>query len=98
LDRIRGHARACAKLGESGVYDGSGACDLPRARGSRIPCSGGGICRGVRGVLCVGVWCAIKLVSLLVAAVLRPEIASLDPLGDLAHGGLCNPVRGLYED
>jgi hypothetical protein len=37
-------------------------------------------------------WCAITLISLLFATVLRPETASLDPLGYLAHGSLCDPM------
>jgi hypothetical protein len=51
LDHVGGHARAPTKLGESAVYDGSGACDLPRDRGSCIPSSGGGIRHGVHNVL-----------------------------------------------
>jgi hypothetical protein len=40
-------------------------------------------------------WHALRsstLISLLFAVVLRLGIASLDPLGDLTHGGLCGPV------
>jgi hypothetical protein len=39
---------------------------------------------------------AITLISLLVAAVLRSGTASLDPLEDLAYGGLRDPMGGLY--
>jgi hypothetical protein len=92
LDHVRGHARAPAKPYESGVYDCGRACDLPPAQGSHISHSGGGIHHGVRGVLQVGVWCAIAPISPLFAVVLWPRAASLDPLGDLAHGGLCYPV------
>jgi hypothetical protein len=42
------------------------------------------------------IWCAITPVSLLFAAILWIATASLDPLEDLAHDGLCDPVRGLY--
>jgi hypothetical protein len=51
LDHIGGHTRALVTPCESGVYDGGGSCDLPCARGSRIPHFGGGIHRGVCGVL-----------------------------------------------
>jgi hypothetical protein len=40
----------------------------------------------------------ITPISLLSAAVLQPGAASLAPLGDLTHGGLRDPVRGLYWD
>jgi hypothetical protein len=42
LDHVGGHARAPAKPRESRVYDGSGAHELPRSRGSHIPCADGG--------------------------------------------------------
>jgi hypothetical protein len=42
LVHIRDHARAPAKPHESGVYDSDRARNLPRSRGSRIPCSDGG--------------------------------------------------------
>jgi hypothetical protein len=51
LVRIEGYARAPAKPHESGVYDDGGDRDPSRAKGSRIPCSDGGIRRGMRGVL-----------------------------------------------
>jgi hypothetical protein len=79
LDRVGGHARAPAKPGESGVYDGDGGCDLPCARGSRIPRSGGGERRGMHDILRVGLWCAITLISPLSAAILQLGTASLDP-------------------
>jgi hypothetical protein len=63
-----------------------------------MPCSGGGICHGVNDVLCAGIWCAITQISPLVATVLWLGTAALDPLGDLAYGGLCDPIRGLYGD
>jgi hypothetical protein len=71
---------------------------MPCARGSRIPCSDGGIHRGMRDVLQVGIWCAITLISLLFGAVLWLGTSSLDLLGGLTHGGHCDPVHGLYED
>jgi hypothetical protein len=49
-NRFRGYTRAPAKPCESGVYDGGGACDLLRARGSFIPRAIGGTCRGLCGV------------------------------------------------
>jgi hypothetical protein len=52
----------------------------------------------VHGVLRVGVWHVIKPVSLLFATVLWPGAASLEPIGDLAHGILCDPMQGLYRD
>jgi hypothetical protein len=42
MDHVRVHARAPTNPCESGVYDGGRAHDLPRARGSCIPHSGGG--------------------------------------------------------
>jgi hypothetical protein len=50
-DHVGGNTRAVVKHGVSGVYDGDGACDLPHDRGSRIPCSGEGIRRGMCGIL-----------------------------------------------
>jgi hypothetical protein len=72
LDHVEGYTRAPAKLGESGVFDGVRACDLLHVLGSRIPYSGGGggVHRGMHGVLRVGVWCAITPVSPLAATVL----------------------------
>jgi hypothetical protein len=98
LDRIGGHARAHAKPRESGVYDSSGVGYMSCVQGSCIPCSAGGIRHGVRGVLRARIQCAITLISLLSVAVLWLGAASLDPLGDLAYGGFCDPVRDLYVD
>jgi hypothetical protein len=92
LDRVGFHFRAPAKPSELGVYKGSGACDLLRAQESRIPSSGGGICRGVHIILWAGIWCSITPVSLLSTTSLWPGTASLNPLRDLAHDDLCNPV------
>jgi hypothetical protein len=55
-----------------------------------------GIRRGMHDVPQAEIWCAITPVSLLFAAILWIATASLDPLEDLAHDGLCDPVRGLY--
>jgi hypothetical protein len=65
---------------------------LPRAPGSHILRSGGGISRGMSDILRVGIWCAITLISSLFVAVLWLATASLDPFEDLAHGGLCDLV------
>jgi hypothetical protein len=65
---------------------------LPRAGGSCIPRSGEGIRHGMHGILRAGIWCAITMISPLVTAVLWLGIASLEPLEDLTHGGLCDPV------
>jgi hypothetical protein len=92
LDYVGGNTRAHAKLGELGVYDGGGACDLPHDRGSCIPYSGKEIHHGVCGILWAGVWCTITSVSPLAIAVLQSRTASLDLLKDLAHGVLCNTV------
>jgi hypothetical protein len=70
LVHVGGHIRAPAKPYESRVYGGVGACDLLCGHGSRIPYLGRGIRCGMRGILRVGVWCAIRLVSPLIAAVL----------------------------
>jgi hypothetical protein len=56
------------------------------------PHSGGVIRHGMCGTLRVRVWCAITPISPLSVVVLRLGTASLDPLKDLAHGSLCNPV------
>jgi hypothetical protein len=46
----------------------------------------------MRDVLLAAIWCAITPFSPLFAAVLWVRTASLDSLGDLAHGSLCDPV------
>jgi hypothetical protein len=46
----------------------------------------------MHGILRAGIWCAITMISPLVTAVLWLGIASLEPLEDLTHGGLCDPV------
>jgi hypothetical protein len=45
------HARACSKSCESGMYNSGEASYLSCSYGSWIPCSGGGIRRGMLGVL-----------------------------------------------
>jgi hypothetical protein len=90
-DRVRGYARAPTKPHGLGIYDRGGAHDLPRARGSCIPCSSGGIRCGVRDVLRAGIWCAITSIALVVV-VLWLGTAALDPIGDLAYGSLCDLV------
>jgi hypothetical protein len=51
LDPVRGHAGASIGPCEPGVYDGGGTCKLLNARGPLIPCAGGGIRGGLRGIL-----------------------------------------------
>jgi hypothetical protein len=51
LVRVSGHARAHVKPCVSGVYDGGKVSYLSCARKSCVPCSDGGIHRGVCGVL-----------------------------------------------
>jgi hypothetical protein len=92
LDPVQGHIRALMKPCDSGVYDGSGARDLLHAQGSRIPSTGRGIRRGKHGVLRVGVWCIITLISSLFAVVVWIGTASLDPLRDFTHCDHCDPV------
>jgi hypothetical protein len=92
LDRVGGHTRAPTKPCESGVYDSGGVGYLSYVRESYVPCSSGGIRRGVCGALGVRIWCVIVAISPLSAAVLWPGAALLDPLGDLAYGGFCDPV------
>jgi hypothetical protein len=53
---------------------------------------GGGIRLGVCAILRAGVWCAITPISPLSAIVMWPRATTLDPLRDLAHGGLCDLV------
>jgi hypothetical protein len=60
-----------------------------QAEGCIVPCTAFYRC---------GVWCAIRPVSPLFALVLWPGAVSLDPLGDLAHVGFCDPIRSLYGD
>jgi hypothetical protein len=45
-----------------------------------------------------GIWCPITPISPFIVAVLRLGTTSLDPLEDLARGGIFDPVRGLYGD
>jgi hypothetical protein len=59
---------------------------MPCARGSRIPCPGRGIHRGMRGVLREEIWCSSTPISLFFAAVLWLGTTLLDPLKDLTHG------------
>jgi hypothetical protein len=86
LARVGCHARALAKSRKSGVYDNNGASYLSCAWGSCISYSGWGICHGVRGILRVMIWCAVILISPLVAAVLWLGAASLDSFRDLTQG------------
>jgi hypothetical protein len=72
-------------------------CRVPEDPTSPVQAGGGCIVPCTAFYRC-GVWCAIRLVSLLFAIVLWPGAASLDPLGDLAHVGLCDPIRCLYGD
>jgi hypothetical protein len=46
----------------------------------------------VCAILRAGVWCAITPISPLSAIVMWPRATTLDPLRDLAHGGLCDLV------
>jgi hypothetical protein len=92
LDRIGGYVRTPKKPHESGVYDSGGVGYLSCARGSCISYSGGGIRRGVHGVLRVRIQCAITPISPLSTTVLRPRAASLGHLRDPAYGGLRDPV------
>jgi uncharacterized SAM-binding protein YcdF (DUF218 family) len=46
----------------------------------------------MRDVLRARIWCAITLISLLLAAVLWIGAALLDSFRDPAYDGLCNPV------
>jgi hypothetical protein len=98
LDCVRGHVGAPAKPHESGAYDSGGLGYLSCARGCCISCSSGGIRCGVRGILRARIQCAITPISSLSALVLWPRAESLDPLRDLAYGGLHDPVRSLYGD
>jgi hypothetical protein len=98
LDRIGGHASGPPKSHESRVHDGGRACGLPRNRGCCIPRSGGGISRGMHDILQAGILCSSTPISPLFAIVLWLTIASLNPLEDLTHGGLCDPMRDLYGD
>jgi hypothetical protein len=98
LDHVRGHRRALAKPHELGVYDSGGVGYLSCAQGSCISCSGREIRPGVCGILRARTQCAITLISPLSTAILCPGATSLDPLGDVAYGGLHDPVRGLYGD
>jgi hypothetical protein len=70
LHCVKGHTRAPTKPHESEVCDGGRAHDLPRARGSLIPCSGGGIRRGMHNVLQAGISCTSTLISPLFGVVL----------------------------
>jgi hypothetical protein len=98
LDCIEGHSRAPTKTHESGVYDSGGAHDFPRAQGSHIPRSGGGMRRDMHDVLQAGICCTITPIYPLFDAILWLGTTSLDPLEDRMHGGLCDPVQGLYGD
>jgi hypothetical protein len=98
LDPVQGLVRAPTKPCELGVHDGIGAHDLPHARGPHIPCASAGIHGGMHDILRERVWCAITPISSLSAIVLWPGTTPPDPLGDLTHRGLCDPVRGLHGD
>jgi hypothetical protein len=98
LDHVEGHTIAPAKPCESRVYDDDRARDLMHARGSFISRAGGGICRGLCGILRAGVRHAVTLISPLFTAVLWPRAVSLNTLRDLTHNTLCDPMRGLHGD
>jgi hypothetical protein len=87
LAHIGGHARTSAKCHKSGVHDYDRVSYLLCARGCDISCSGGGIRRGMCGVLRVRIWCAFTSIFLLAIAVLRLGAASLDSFGDRASLG-----------
>jgi hypothetical protein len=72
-------------------------CHVPEDPASLVPV-GGGVRRGVHGVLRAGICCAITPISPLVVAVLWLGTSALDPLEDFAYGGLCDLVRDLYGD
>jgi hypothetical protein len=61
-------------------------------RVSRIPRSNEGIRCGVHNVLWAGIWCSRTPISPLFAVALWLGTTSFDPLGDLTHGSLCDPV------
>jgi hypothetical protein len=46
----------------------------------------------MHNILRAGIWCTITPISPLFAVVLSLGTALLDPLSDLTHGGLCDPV------
>jgi hypothetical protein len=82
----------CAPIGprELGVHDGGRACDLSCARGSFISHAVGGIHGGLCSLLRTRVWCAIILIPLLLAAILRTGAAPPDPLEGPAYRGHCD--------
>jgi hypothetical protein len=88
LAHVRDRARAPAKSSYSSAF-------LLCSCRSCFPCPGGGICRGVLGVLQVMIWFTSALIPLLTATVLWLGAASSDSFGDLAYCGLHNLVRGL---
>jgi hypothetical protein len=92
LARVGGDARAPAKSCKSGAYDSGGVCYLSCACGSFVSCSGEGIRHGVRGLLRVGIRCAIALIYLLLAVVLQHGASSLGSFRDPAYGGLRDSV------
>jgi hypothetical protein len=98
LDPCRGHASAPIEPHVPGVHDIGGPCNLLCARGSYFPNADGGIRGGFRGVLRVGIQCAITLIPSLTAAALWPGAAQSNPLVDLAYRNLRDPVRGLHGD
>jgi hypothetical protein len=53
---------------------------------------GGGIRRGVSGVVQAGIWCAITPISSLPSMALWLGATSLDSFGDPANGGFRDPV------
>jgi hypothetical protein len=55
-----------------------------------------GICHSMHDVLWVGIWCSSIPISPLFVTVLWLGIASLDPLGDLIHSSLYDPVWGIH--
>jgi hypothetical protein len=95
---VRDHARAPAKSSQSGVYDSGGTSYLPCSCGSCVPCPGGGIRRGMLGILRMRVWCTPASIPLLAAAVLWLGAASFDSFGEHAYCGLHKLVRDLHGD
>jgi hypothetical protein len=93
LDRVRSHARVSTKPRESGVCDDGRAHVLPHTRGSHIPFSDrGDMSWRARRSMSGEIWCSSTPISPLFAVALRLGTTSLDPLRDLTHGGLCDPV------
>jgi hypothetical protein len=98
LAYVDDHSRALAKSCEPGMYDSGGASYLSCSYGSCIPCSDGGICRGMLDVLRAKIRHALASIPQLTVVVLWLGASSLDTFGGPAYCGLCDPVRGLNGD